>query len=590
MPGYTHLTTAMVSNNGSNFVAATAPFFGTNISGTIASNGVSMSVAAAGGAQTAISGLSAGTTQMTSGTAVFSNSNGISFGVNGNTVTASYNSTQFQLTGNYLTTAMASNRGSNFMGTVTALTANGVSMTANSAGLSLNFPAFLTTAMQSASSSVFARTGFATTTTNGSVVVGTLNTNGMTLAVPPYLTTAQAPGAYLTTAMQSGSQSQLWVMGNSSGTIGGTNISGTVFSNGMSLSVAAAGGGGAAISGGANSQSTGTVNFANSNGITFGLSNNGTMTASHNGITQQSTQPVAVSGSNGSFNFSTLSFGNLNGLSFYTSNGSIVGSYTDAGAGAGISAVVISAGTTNSAISNFSFANSNGISFGLNGSTITATIPLNVTMNRYDNIPMGAATASAMTNTNVSFRYLLIPQDITFTRLDIPINISLVSTTTANTANIVFTSGAVLYTRNGSTLNPIVGQIANTTYTFASNTANYSSIIGGRYASFALATALTPGEYWLGLLFSTTNNSSIGTATTVLGNSISLVQGSYLTAQNFAEFGAVTSVSSVGGLFPMQGLCSVNLTNTTQTYQMSHITASGVAVMRANMMVRFRNN
>lgn len=46
------LTTAMQSNEGSNFVAANAAFAGTNAFGTIASNGISISVAAGGSANT----------------------------------------------------------------------------------------------------------------------------------------------------------------------------------------------------------------------------------------------------------------------------------------------------------------------------------------------------------------------------------------------------------------------------------------------------------------------------------------------------------------------------------------------------------
>lgn len=46
------LTTAMQSNAGSNFVAANAAFAGTNAFGTIASNGISISVAAGGSANT----------------------------------------------------------------------------------------------------------------------------------------------------------------------------------------------------------------------------------------------------------------------------------------------------------------------------------------------------------------------------------------------------------------------------------------------------------------------------------------------------------------------------------------------------------
>ena len=155
---------------------------------------------------------------------VFSNSNGVSFGTNGSTVTATV-ATNYQSQGAYLTTARASN---DAIGLNTALTANGVSVTANSSGLSLNFPAFLTT------------------------------------------------------AMQSGSQSQLWIMTNSSQAITGTNISGTMYSNGLSMSVAAPGGGGAinvTINGSSNNVQT--MQFANSNNVTFGL-NGSTITASVN--------------------------------------------------------------------------------------------------------------------------------------------------------------------------------------------------------------------------------------------------------------------------------------------------------------------
>lgn len=272
-----YLTTAMASNRGSDFLNVSGGFSGTNISGTLASNGLQLSVAAGGGGADGYNIIAAGgSTANSTGTIVFSNSNGVSFGLNGATVTATV-ATNYQSQGAYLTTARASTDG---IGLNSALTANGVSMTANSSGLSLNFPAFLTTAMQSQSSSVFAKTGFTSTTTAGTAVVGTLNTNGLSIGVPAFLTTAQPVGAYLTTAMQTGSQSQLWVMGNSSATIGGTNISGTMYSNGMSLSAAAPGGGGAiAVYGGTASGNLQTLSFDNAGGVSFGL-NGSTITAS----------------------------------------------------------------------------------------------------------------------------------------------------------------------------------------------------------------------------------------------------------------------------------------------------------------------
>lgn len=181
--------------------------------------------------------LSAGTRNETISQLVFSNANGISFGLTGGTITGTV-ATNYQSIGAYLTTAMQSDAGSNFVGTNSALTGNGVSATINSSGVSLNFPAFLTT--------------------------------------------AQPPGAYLTTAMVSNRGSDFV---QATAVFAGTNASGTIASDGISISVNTAGGGVAMKGSGTYTQNTGTVEFANSNGITFGLSNNGTMTAIHNGLT-----------------------------------------------------------------------------------------------------------------------------------------------------------------------------------------------------------------------------------------------------------------------------------------------------------------
>jgi hypothetical protein len=188
----------------------------------------------------------------------------------------------------------------------------------------------------------------------------------------------------------------------------------------------------------------------------------------------------------------------------------------------------------------------------------------------------------------MSLRYFSLDNNISFSKIEIPINVSITSSATAATGNIVFSSGAVVYSANGSTLNPIVGQLASTTHTWASNNTNYSNVIGGRYATFGLATALTPGEYWLGVYLSTNNNSSIGTATTQLANTVSVFLGSYLTAQNFVDFGQSTGVSSIGPVF-MQGLISQVITNTAQTFQASQITMSGAQGIRGNILFNIRN-
>jgi hypothetical protein len=234
MPAYTHLTTqsaqAYSAANGSN-TFQTLSFANSNgVSFSTGTQGVYASISPSAGG-VAMKG--SGTYTQNTGTVEFANSNGITFGLSANGImTASYNSTQFQPVGAYLTTAMASNRGSDFMGTNTALTANGVSMTANSSGLSLNFPAFLTTADLSQNSSLYARTGFTTTSVAGAVVAGTMDTNGLKLAVPAYLTTAQAPGAYLTTAALSQDSSKY---AGINGAITGGSI--TVNTSGVSINL-----------------------------------------------------------------------------------------------------------------------------------------------------------------------------------------------------------------------------------------------------------------------------------------------------------------------------------------------------------------
>ena len=207
-------------------------------------------------------GIEMGTrTATTAGNIRFETGNGITFGldaVGGSVVTASHNG---------LTTAMASNRGSDFMGTATALTAGPLAWTANSAGLSLN-----------AGSVAGTTTGFAGTNISGSM---THNTAGLSINL-----SVAAPGAGGGIALSAGSDSNFtngtvtfgnafsgsFVTSNGSvvysnaflttaaqsnhshgnPTLALTNLSGTTASasNGLTLSLsAAAAGGGTTISG-----------------------------------------------------------------------------------------------------------------------------------------------------------------------------------------------------------------------------------------------------------------------------------------------------------------------------------------------------
>ena len=146
---------------------------------------------------------------------------------------------------------------------------------------------------------------------------------------------------------------------------------------------------------GTQTKTSGSLSFADSNGITFGMSGSNTITASHNALTSQSNQ--AVSAANGSSTFQTLSFANSNGLSFGTAAGGLTASYTVPSTAGLLSAVNISGGTTSNNLSAFVFSNSNNVSFGLNGSTLTATATFNQSVQTQNSVQVLGSTG------NISF-------------------------------------------------------------------------------------------------------------------------------------------------------------------------------------------
>lgn len=205
---------------------------------------------------------------------------------------------------------------------------------------------------------------------------------------------------------------------------------------------------------------------------------------------------------------------------------------------------------------------------------------------RLDFWPSGQISSGAMTESSASFRYVQFPQPITFSRVDVPALISLATAGTAATADLNISSALVIYSRTGSTLSPIAGAFGTTTYTWASNSANFSSLTGGKNISFPISTSLTAGEYWVGFQLSTTNNSSIGTATTLLGNSISILAGSTVTASQFGDMG---NTYSANVNIISQGIYTNTISATNQTVALSDISATGTAGFGGNFPVIFRN-
>lgn len=238
-----YLTTAMASNRGSDFVQANATFHGTNASGTIASDGISVSVAAA----SASINISAGTTSNNLTDIKFADTIGFSFGLSGSTITgapaigvsagtlaatlggytfSNSNNVSFgQAVGGTITATVASSL-TNIKISAGASSGNVSALTfSNGSGVSFGFDgsnitatvatnyqsqgAYLTTAALSGQTSNFAGTNTSLQTTSGTDLKVTLNTTGLTIAYPAWITTA---GAASGVQSLNGSQGQLTIV------------------------------------------------------------------------------------------------------------------------------------------------------------------------------------------------------------------------------------------------------------------------------------------------------------------------------------------------------------------------------------------
>ena len=606
--------------------------------------------------------ISAGTTSASSGTIVFSNANGVSFGMDAGTITGSVaagvpspvnfsagtrsadlgsivfsdaNGISFGLGGvgssvmtgshNALTTARASN---DAIGLNTALTANGVSVTANSAGLSLNFPAFLTTARAStdavglatAQTNVtwtvnsagisfnaggYAGTGFTSTTTAGTDVKATNNTAGLSMAMPAFLTTAQAPGAYLTTARASNDAIGLntaqtnvtWTV-NSAGlslnaagyagtatTFNGANISGSMTMNSvglqLSMSVAAPGGGGTAVTMYATSNTTQSTSitapmssliFAGAGAISVGVSN-GSVVISGNAAAGDGVNIISM--------LTSTSGGGTAGATYSNSTGSI-----GLMAGSNITLSQTSNTIVFNAPNSSSLVGASGISMSSNGATISV---YQRPVSSHVCPDMALSVLGAMGNGSFSIAYRDIFCAVSATRVDAPFAWQQATTANANTIAIAMTVLCGIYTRNASTLNTVSSASTQTTYTYASNSAGNTQLTVNAYRPISLPmnVNMSAGQYYMGFGIST-NVSSIGTATTTAAQTISAVgvpQGSSAVPWT-DEFTRVTGTSV--GMFSGHGIYSAAVASVVPAISLSAINQSGSYFHRANVALVFR--
>lgn len=489
---------------------------GNNITLSQAGNAVTISAGAGGGGVAQ----AAGTQTATSGTVNFADSNGVTFGMSGsNQITASVK-TDYQTSGAYLTTARASN---DAIGLNTAGT--NITATINSSGFSLNAGGYAGTTTGSQS-------------TVGSDIVMTHNTAGLNLGVPKYLTTAQAPGAYLTTARASNDAVGL--------NTAQTNVTWTVNSSGISLNA------GAYLT--TAMQSASSSVFAKT-GFTTASTTGSDIVGTHDtaglsmGIPKYLTtaQPVGAylttaRASNDAVGLNTAQTNvtwtvNSSGISL---NAGAYLTTAMASNAATISNINLSAGTTSLNLSKMTFADSNGISFGLSGnSVITGTVKTDYQSSNANYLTsqsnqafsasggssafqtLNFANSNGVTFSNSNGSVIASHNGLTTARAStdaVGLNTAQTNVTwTVNSSGISLNAGAYLTTamasNRGSDFVNATAAFAgtNASGTIASNGISVSVAAPG--AGAAVTASASNGSFTAGLLgFSNANNVTFGTS------------------------------------------------------------------------------
>lgn len=373
------LTTAMASNRGSDFVQATAAFAGTSASGTIASNGISVSIGpyitTADLSQNSskyvqnwkLTGNTAGTTSSAQGTDLWlAGGNGVTISGNSNTITISV-ATNYQSQGAYLTTADLSQNSSKYVQNW-KLTGNTAGTTSSAQGTDLWFSGGNNVTISGNSNTIIIS---AFNQSNQSAIKGLGASN----------TGNTAGNTGLSTGID-------WVLAGSqavtiseSTTAGGPN---TLWINAPNAAA-----GNVTFSAGAASAGLASIVFSNSNGVSFGL-NGSTITASANGGGGGIGGGVSTGG-NTAGSTGTITTGNI----VFVGSGPISLSQSTGAAGSNATISILGPATS-------SLVGTLGISLSTNGSTISVS---NVPIAHFEPYPLFNALSTTWLPTSSSWYF-----------------------------------------------------------------------------------------------------------------------------------------------------------------------------------------
>jgi hypothetical protein len=395
--------------------------------------------------------------------------------------------------------------------------------------------------VQTQASGAIARTGFTSTTTNGTAVTAALGTNGLSMAVPQYLTT------YVNdlTSGRAGT-------GFTSTTTAGTAITATLGTNGLSMAVPQY------ITTYVNDLTsgragTGTTLATTNISATLSVNTNG-IALSLNNLDDHFVGWNLVGNTAGTTSTSLTTEGNLflsggNNITLSGNSNTIV---ISAGAGGGTTNQTgpnIAAGTQTATSGTVVFSNANGVTFGMsNSSVVTASVIAN---NTYDGWPPYADLAMVAGQQGQGTLYFE-PEHSPYyfqDRVGIPIAYSNASNSNG-TLTLSYWVG--FYTQNASTLSLSASTSISTAFTFNGTTGTHWSLFSGmRILTIPWSRTVAEQEIYIAQLSRTStggNNASISQmlVSQVASNFVGFFGQSHNTTMQFTQGQGVYSVTTSG--------------------------------------------
>lgn len=524
--------------------------------------------------------LSAGTTRATLGEVVFSNSNGVSFGVNGQTITASVSPSGAGIG------AVAAGTQTATSGTIAFVNSNGLTFGMSGSSQitgSYTVPAVPPQTVQPGIQSVSAGT---TRVTTGEVVFS--NSNGISFGADGQTITASHTVPVVSNAIQQVSSANaagtntsrfaaddhvhagVYAVGVSTGgnTAGDTRVgvgrlvlaavgAATLSQatavgelNTVSISVPAqtVQPGIQSISAGTTRVTTGEIVFANSNGLSFGIDGQ-TLTGSYT-VPTQSNQTLGLyassnttgQSSSSTFDARSITFRGAGVASVGFSAGEVLVSVPSGGGG--LTNINVSAGTTSQNLSNVVLSDSNNVRFGLNGSTITAElIPRSMFQPYRDaNYVNGQQGQGTLHISPVDIQWPLC-----FDRAVLQI---LNSNASNSSGSHTLSFWVGLYTRTGSTLSLLVSGSRSEAITQSGTVGSYSRFSNQRFMTVPMTATVFPNDYWIGYISRTTSAGANGSYSQWLASRPTTVFGgpfgeqSAFTHQQVLGLGAYSATTS----------------------------------------------